>query len=61
VIVTHDMKSAFATGDRIAMLHDGHIRQSGTPDEIRASDDPVVRQFIEGRPDRALAAVAGEA
>jgi phospholipid/cholesterol/gamma-HCH transport system ATP-binding protein len=61
VIVTHDMKSAFATGDRIAMLHDGHIRQTGTPDEIRASADPVVRQFIEGRPDRALAAVAGEA
>ena len=60
VIVTHDMKSAYATGDRIAMLHDGHIRQVGTPDEIRASTDPVVRQFIEGRPDHALAPVGGD-
>ena len=60
VIVTHDMKSAYATGDRIAMLHDGHIRQVGTPDEIRASTDPVVRQFIEGRPDHALAPAGGD-
>ena len=60
VIVTHDMKSAYATGDRIAMLHDGHIREVGTPDEIRASADPVVRQFIEGRPDRALAPAGGD-
>jgi phospholipid/cholesterol/gamma-HCH transport system ATP-binding protein len=59
VIVTHDMKSAYATGDRIAMLHDGHIRQVGTPDEIRASADPVVRQFIEGHPDRAMATAGG--
>ncbi len=50
VIVTHDMKSAFAVADRIAMLHEGRIRQVGTPDEIRASQDPIVRQFIEGRP-----------
>ena len=60
VIVTHDMKSSYATGDRIAMLHDGHIRQVGTPDEIRASTDPVVRQFIEGRPDHALAPAGGD-
>ena len=59
VIVTHDMKSAYATGDRIAMLHDGHIREVGTPDEIRASADPVVRQFIEGRPDHAMAPAGG--
>lgn len=51
VIVTHDMRSAFAVGDRIAMLFEGVIRQVGSPDELRDSDDPVVRQFIEGRPD----------
>ena len=58
VIVTHDMRSAFAVGDRIAMLHEGRIRQVGTADEIRATTDPVVRQFIEGRPDAAIAAGA---
>ena len=59
VIVTHDMGSAFAVGDRIAMLHDGRIRQVGTADEIRAPEDPVVRQFIEGRPDPAVPAGTG--
>jgi len=51
LIVTHDMRSAFTVGDRIAMLHDGVIRQVGTVAEIQATTDPVVRQFIEGRPD----------
>ncbi|HEU4682717.1 MAG TPA: ATP-binding cassette domain-containing protein [Gemmatimonadales bacterium] len=50
LVVTHDMRSAFSVGDRLAMLHDGSIRQVGTVDEMRASHDPVVRQFIEGRP-----------
>ncbi|HPF61918.1 MAG: ABC transporter ATP-binding protein [Gemmatimonadales bacterium] len=51
VVVTHDLRSAFTVGDRIALLHEGRIRAHGTPDEIRASEDPVVRQFIEGRPE----------
>ena len=55
VVVTHDMRSAFTCGDRIAMLHEGTIRQVGTPAELQASDDPVVRQFIEGRPDERTA------
>lgn len=50
LVVTHDMRSAFTAGDRIAMLHEGAIRQVGSVAEIRATDDPVVRQFIEGRP-----------
>ena len=50
LVVTHDMRSAFSVGDRLAMLHQGSIRQVGTVDEMRASADPVVRQFIEGRP-----------
>lgn len=52
LVVTHDLRSAFTVGDRIAMLYDGKIRQVGTPDEIRQTTDPVVRQFIEGRPSR---------
>jgi phospholipid/cholesterol/gamma-HCH transport system ATP-binding protein len=51
IVVTHDMRSAYRISDRIAMLWEGRIRTVGTPDEIRATEDPVVRGFIEGRPD----------
>ena len=50
VVVTHDMRSAYTVGDRIAMLYEGRIRQVGTVAEVQETDDPVVRQFIEGRP-----------
>ncbi len=50
VVVTHDMRSAYTVGDRIAMLYQGRIRQVGTIEEVRHTDDPVVRNFIEGRP-----------
>lgn len=53
VVVTHDMQSAYRVADRIAMLHAGRIRFEGTPDEIRKSDDGVVRAFVEGRHDLA--------
>ena len=53
VVVTHDMRSAYTVGDRIAMLYQGRIRQAGTIEEIRHTDDPVVRNFIEGRPTEA--------
>jgi phospholipid/cholesterol/gamma-HCH transport system ATP-binding protein len=58
LVVTHDMRSAFCVGDRIAMLHEGRIRQVGTRAEIQATDDPVVRQFIEGRPGELAPALA---
>ena len=51
VVVTHDMRSAFTVGDRIAMLHHGTLRTVGTVAEIKATTDPVVRQFIEGLPE----------
>jgi phospholipid/cholesterol/gamma-HCH transport system ATP-binding protein len=51
VVVTHDMTSAYRVADRIAMLYDGRIRVVGTPAEIQATDDPIVRGFIEGRPE----------
>ena len=50
VVVTHDMRSAYAVGDRIARLYEGRIRQVGTVAEMRETSDAVVRQFIEGRP-----------
>jgi len=49
VVVTHDMRSAYTVGDRIAMLYEGRIRQVGTVAEIQETEDAVVRQFIEGR------------
>lgn len=51
IVITHDMRSAYTVGTRIAMLYDGRVRQVGTVDEIQHTRDPVVRQFIEGRPD----------
>jgi phospholipid/cholesterol/gamma-HCH transport system ATP-binding protein len=49
VTITHDMKVAFKIADRIAMIHNGTIVENGTPDEFRASTNPLVCQFIEGR------------
>ncbi len=51
VVISHDMKSAFRISDRVAMLYEGRIRIEGTPDEVRTSDDPVVKGFIEGKPE----------
>jgi len=48
IVVTHDLRSAFAVGDRIAMLVRGRIIHAGTVDEVRNSRDPMVRQFIDG-------------
>jgi len=48
VLVTHDMSSAFRVSNRIAMLVKGRILKLGTPAEFRASDDPMVKQFIYG-------------
>jgi len=50
IVITHDMRSAYTVGDRIAMLFEGRIRQEGTVAEIQQTTDPLVRQFIEGRP-----------
>jgi phospholipid/cholesterol/gamma-HCH transport system ATP-binding protein len=49
IVVSHDLPSIFGIADRIAMLYKGHVQAIGTPSEIRATKDPIVRQFIEGR------------
>jgi phospholipid/cholesterol/gamma-HCH transport system ATP-binding protein len=51
VVITHDMGSAYRVADRIGMLYDGVIRFMGTPEEIQSCQDPIVRGFIEGRPE----------
>jgi phospholipid/cholesterol/gamma-HCH transport system ATP-binding protein len=48
VVVTHDMASAYYCADRIGMLHEGHMLQIGTPEEIQNSDEPIVRSFVSG-------------
>jgi phospholipid/cholesterol/gamma-HCH transport system ATP-binding protein len=48
VSITHDMQSAYKISDRIAMLYKGEILETGTPDEIKNTANPIVRQFISG-------------
>ncbi len=49
IVITHDMRSAYTVGTRIAMLYEGKVQQVGTVKEIQETNDPIVRQFIEGR------------
>lgn len=48
VVVTHEMDSAFRIAHRMVLLDRGKFIVSGTPDEMRNSTDPLVRQFIYG-------------
>jgi len=48
IVVTHDMTSAYKVGNRIAMLYGGKIIGLGTPDEIKNTQNPIIRQFITG-------------
>jgi phospholipid/cholesterol/gamma-HCH transport system ATP-binding protein len=47
VVVTHDLKNAFVVGDRFALLYHGKIRVSGTADEVRASRDELMQDFLK--------------
>ncbi|MFH1760319.1 MAG: ABC transporter ATP-binding protein [bacterium] len=49
IVVTHDMVSAYKVSDRIAMLDNGEIIFTGTADQLRASRNPTVQQFIRGQ------------
>jgi phospholipid/cholesterol/gamma-HCH transport system ATP-binding protein len=57
IAVTHDIVSAYKIADRMAMLHEGKIIFVGRPEEVRKTDDPVVRQFIEGSAEGPIAAL----
>jgi phospholipid/cholesterol/gamma-HCH transport system ATP-binding protein len=46
VVVTHDLRSAFVVGDRFALLDRGRIRFTGTADQVRATDDELMREFV---------------
>ncbi len=48
VVVTHDMHSAYKVANRIAMIYDGKIIGTGTPEEIKNSENPYIHQFVTG-------------
>ena len=47
IIVTHDIFTVYEIGDRVAMMYEGKVHFNGTPEELRATSDPIVRQFLE--------------
>lgn len=51
LLVTHDVQEAMLIVDYVYFVSDGQIVAQGTPDEIRASDDPYVHQFVYGEAD----------
>ncbi|MEW6170870.1 MAG: ABC transporter ATP-binding protein [Candidatus Omnitrophota bacterium] len=50
VVVTHDMQSVFNIADKIIMVHKGEIVEFGTPEQIKNSSNPYIKQFINGSP-----------
>jgi phospholipid/cholesterol/gamma-HCH transport system ATP-binding protein len=48
IVVTHDMVSAYKIANKIAMLYDGKIVEEGTPEQIKNTANPIVKQFITG-------------
>ena len=48
IVVTHDMKTAFHCADRVALLHEGRVHFDGSVEELKASTDPVITDFIVG-------------
>jgi phospholipid/cholesterol/gamma-HCH transport system ATP-binding protein len=48
VIISHDIEAVFAVSDKVAMLYNGRVEAQGSPEEMRTSGNPVVRQFISG-------------
>jgi len=51
VVVTHELASVFLIADRVALLHEGRVVFCGTLAELKSSEHPYVRQFLERRPD----------
>ncbi|MCV2368506.1 ABC transporter ATP-binding protein [Roseateles oligotrophus] len=51
IIVSHDLHETFAIADEVAMIANGRVVAQGTPDELRRSEDPLVRQFVGAEPE----------
>jgi phospholipid/cholesterol/gamma-HCH transport system ATP-binding protein len=48
MIITHDIRCALITANRIIMLHEGGVYQDGKPEDFTNSDDPLIRSFFKG-------------
>jgi phospholipid/cholesterol/gamma-HCH transport system ATP-binding protein len=51
IVVSHDVKETFLIADHVVFVANGRIAAQGTPDEMRATADPLVRQFVDGHAD----------
>ncbi len=51
IVVSHDLEETFRIADRVIILANGRIAAQGTPQEVMASDDPLVSQFVHARPE----------
>jgi phospholipid/cholesterol/gamma-HCH transport system ATP-binding protein len=60
IVVTHELSSAFLIADRIAMLYQGSFSSIGTKDEVKASQNPRVRQFLDRVPEDIVRAPVAE-
>lgn len=49
IVVTHQMSTVYRIANRIIMLHNGRVIDAGSPEQAKASQDPIVRTFINGR------------
>ena len=55
VLITHDVAESFAIADRVYLVGQRKLVASGSPEQLRASQDPYVRQFLDGTPDGPVA------
>jgi phospholipid/cholesterol/gamma-HCH transport system ATP-binding protein len=51
VVVTHELESAFSVADRLALIHRGRVLITGTPEEVQACQNPIVRRFLDRKPE----------
>lgn len=51
VVVSHDVAETFLIADHVVLLANGRAVAQGSPDEMRASQDPLVKQFVHAEPD----------
>ncbi len=49
VVVTHDLKSAYTVSDRVSIFHEGRVAFTGTPGDLKTTDNDLARGFVEGR------------
>jgi len=55
ILITHDVQESFAIADYVYMVGQGRMIAHGTPEQLSASNDPYVRQFLDGAPDGPIA------